>query len=140
MRARWGELPSRCGVTCRGEGSEPHRARYGCDGPAAVPWSVPCWACGKVINEACPWCQGKRRVPLDRCAGHLVDARTDRLLDLCLAFHDHGALPVAGGTIQQARTFTRALEVFQAEHAACEARAMDRARSQPPTTKDPRRG
>lgn len=92
------------------------------------------------MDKGCPWCQGRRRVPLTRCVGHLVDARTVRLLDLLVAYHEHGVLPVAGGMVDQARTFTQALGVFEAEWASCESRAVERARAKATTpTQDPRR-
>lgn len=138
MRARWGELPSRCGVTCTGAGSEAHRVRYGCDGPAEPgPWTTPCWRCGSRVDAECPFCRGSRRVPFNRCAGRIVDARTVRLLDVLLAYHEHGVLPVRGGILEQARPFVRALDFFLPEWQACESRAVERARASVPS--DPRR-
>lgn len=60
-----------------------------------------------------------------------------RLLDCLVAYHEHGTLPVAGGMLAQARTFTRALDFFLPEWQACERRAVERAQAAPPV--DPRR-
>lgn len=125
----------RCGVTCVGEAARPQRERFGCDGPAKANdgqgWATPCWSCdgkagrdGKEGRPLCRWCLGLGRVAFTRCVGHLVGTEHFAVVDACEWARERGILPLAGGRLDQTRTFVLAADLVDAEDAACHVRHL----------------
>jgi len=74
------------------------------------------------INIACPSCDGAGCTPcnnkgtmiIDDCPSKMTDMKTREILRLC-RLANKGALPVAGGTLDQSRQFIEALDLYNSD-------------------------
>lgn len=130
MRARWGDLPPKCGVACR-EGTargKANRRKWGCDRPAEGDgWGTSCWRCldhGR--SEACPWCGGRGIVVFTRCPSFHVSLDVGFVLDAVRLDTEHGTMPVPGGILDQSHLYTVARGIVRGEWSSCEAREVRR--------------